>query len=513
MEALEVSKMHKPARTLFIIAVMCVLTGIECWSYTQGRPWGRLGREQSIRPAERVEKEVSPEMTRRFLLNHDIGIIELAPSAEEMELLIADSVGACPDNVTTYMACCGSCTMIYPTKVGTVTNESAAPGLAAMLRQGKDPFGLFLNLLRETGREVFISYRMNDAHHGGDPDSPFISDFSRDHPEHWVVPHSVIPGSRHGMDACLDYSHPEVREYILATIRELVETYDFDGLELDWMRFPRHLSGSPEQVWEKRHFITEFTAAVREVLDNSGRKILLSARIPTNLAGCRKLGLDIAECTRQDLVDFVILAPFLRADYVMPIGEIRAAMGDDVVPIYADTMMVNGTVYHNPESLRAVALSLFDCGADGISVFNWPCWREELAAVPYHWLNGLEAPGGVDLPPVLPASVAAGGSIEFALHLPRAALPAERARFLIDSGGDVSFALNGEQLPDILDLRQSWMFRAFVARAASSEAEYCESVRVFRAEPELLHAGQNRLTVTNTSGRDLTIQRLDLGLW
>ena len=216
----------------------------------------------------------------------------------------------------------------------------------------------------------------------------------------------------------------------------------------------------------------------------------------------------------------------------MPIGEMRAAMGDHVVPIYSDTMMVNGTVYHNPESLRAVALSLFDCGADGISVFNWPCWREELAAVPYDWLNGLEAPetaarkpllfslshaqnrvGGVDLPPVLPASLPAGGSIEFALHLPRAALPAERARFLVDSGGDVSFALNGEQLPDIVDLRRAWIFRTFAARAPSAQTGYCESVRVFRAEPELLEAGQNKLTVTNTAGSELTIQRLDLGLW
>ena len=40
-----------------------------------------------------------------------------------------------------------------------------------------------------------------------------------------------------------------------------------------------------------------------------------------------------------------------------------------------------------------------------------------------------------------------------------------------------------------------------------------EAVRVFRVEPKLLRSGHNTLTVTNTSGGDLTIQRLDLGLW
>lgn len=40
-------------------------------------------------------------------------------------------------------------------------------------------------------------------------------------------------------------------------IAEQVELYGnaIDGFQLDWMRFARHLSRTPEEVWEKREIV------------------------------------------------------------------------------------------------------------------------------------------------------------------------------------------------------------------------------------------------------------------
>ena len=41
--------------------------------------------------------------------------------------------------------------------------------------------------------------------------------------------------------------HPEVRKHHMALIHELAQRYDFDGLELDWMRFGFHFRPGHER--------------------------------------------------------------------------------------------------------------------------------------------------------------------------------------------------------------------------------------------------------------------------
>ena len=238
----------------------------------------------------------------RFLLDCD-GDWFCAHMTDNVEQSIAEVVAGIPDNVTTYMLCSGCSKYNYPTRVGEVLGsdlsglgrENFLPGLHS---QGIDPFGIFLQALRKAGKETFITYRMNDLH-ADSPDHPEAPEFKKKHPDYVIDPEAV--GNKTGayLPFCFDYSRVEVREYIMATIRELVEWYEIDGLQLDWMRFPRHLPGSPEQAWEKRDVITGFIADVRKLLDESGKDILLSARVPTNPEGCRCVGLDISEWTTR----------------------------------------------------------------------------------------------------------------------------------------------------------------------------------------------------------------------
>lgn len=466
-------------------------------------------------------------MTRRFLLDND-GSNIFFKLTDDPERDVADAVAECPPSVTTYLLCSGAGRFYYPTDVGDV---APMEGLLAAHARGVDPFGMFLRGLKDAGKETFITRRMNDVHNPEeDWNAPRIR---REHPDWIVDAEAVKAGTADWMAYCLDYSRSGVREYVLASIRELVERYEFDGLQLDWLRFPRHLSGTPEQVWEKRGIITEFTAEVRNLLNASGNHIRLAARIPTNPAGCRRLGMDIAQWTRRGLVDFLVASPFLTTDFVMPIAELRALMGDNAVPLYADVEFEHGTQAHCPESLRATALSLYECGADGIYLFNFPCWEEYVAARPYHWLEDLDDPrkaarkpllfsvshtirrvATVDLPGQLPICVPAGDRREVTLHLPQAALPARRALLLVHGGADCRVAVNGRELSELPHHRRSELFVEYTDQDQYTEFRPRKSdCRVFSADPGALQAGANTLTIASAADRELQIKRLNLGLW
>lgn len=475
----------------------------------------------------------------RFILDNDGSNFFLRAMSENIEECIIDAVGRCPASVTTYMLCPGAGTYLYPTRVGEVIAQTdmfpASKYLRGALEQGVDPFGMFLEALRKAGKETFITLRMNDVHNPNDPTDWNTPRFRKEHPDLAVDVDAVAANTDDWLCYCLDYSRCEVRDYFLAIIRELVEMYDVDGLQLDWMRFPRHLSGSSEEVWQKRCAITEFVSCARGVLNSSGKDILLSARIPTSLRGCRHVGLDIAEWTRLGLVDFLTAAPFLTTDFAMSIRELRAELGSNPVPMYGGIECEHSDHQsHCPESLRAAALGIYDSGADGVNVFNFPCWNEYLASIPYHWLVGMsdsqkckEKPLlfsvthsalrlGVDLPGQLPATLPIDAEVHLALHIPHAALPAKSVLVLVHSHGDVSLSVNGQETTDMSSTyqRRSHLFVEFIdPNCAIYKQPRDEDCRVFRVHHSQLKPGTNDLSISNRSRDILIISRVNMGVW
>jgi len=472
-------------------------------------------------------------MNTRFLLDNDGSNFFAHTMTDNVEGSIAEAVDTCPAEVTTYLLCPNGCgKFYYPTEVGEV--YPPARKLPDLHARGIDPFGLFLRALRRAGKETFITYRMNDVHGADDPDHPGTADFKKQHPDYVVDPEAAARGEATWMSYCLDYARPEVQDYVLATLRELAALYEIDGFQLDWMRFPRHLSGSPEEVWEKRDALTTFTRQVREVLRAKDPDILLSTRVPTNPAGWRFLGMDVAAWTRQGLVDFIVATPFLTTDFHMPIQELRDLLGDHPVPVYADVEFGHGPQIHCLESLRAAAAGLFDAGADGIYVFNFPCWTEYIGARPYDWLSALSTPetaarkpllfsvshtrhrvAGVDLPGQLPASLHIGSSLEVHLHLPQPGLPARRALVLVHSGGDLALKVNGQDAQEHHLLRCAELFVEYIPQEDQSPLQRPRSqdCRFFQVAPAALQVGANTLKLFNTSNRDLEIERINLGIW
>ena len=475
-------------------------------------------------------------MNRRFLLDSD-GTNFLRHLSDDLHRDVAEMVQECPPNVTTYLVCSAAGNAFFPTRVGNVCPH--CPALLAAHARGEDPLGALLQGLKEAGKETFITFRMNDVHFPTDEGR--VPRIRREHPEFVVGLEEVRGGKAGWMSYCLDYSRAEVREYFLALIREQVDLYGhvLDGFQLDWMRFPRHLSGTPEEVWEKRQVLTDFTSEARRVLDGAGRRILLAARVPTSLDACRRTGLDIGEWSQQGLVDFIVASPFLTTDFAMPIGAMRAAMGGNPTPIYAAFDISHGDhQIHCPESLRATASGLYGSDADGLYAFNFPCYIERIGARPYHWLAGLEDPGtasekpllfsvshrekrktaGVDLPYALPATLPVNGQARLPLALPAAALPAWRCIVSVVSGGDVALTVNCVPARERTQTRRADLFVQYENRytpdAKPSRFRPPEDAcRLFYASPEALRPGENVLAVENRADREITIDRVNLGLW
>ena len=501
--------------------------------------WG--GRPSSVR-AEAASATSSTDRNRpvgvkaRFIIDNDGTNLFVRSVLTDDDLRWA--VAQCPTSVTTYMVCPNWCsTFTYPCKVGEVVPRALAPALVTAIERGQDPFGNFLTYLRQAGKEVFITYRMNDVHNANDPNDPGTASFKKQHPE-WLVDPSA-PQRKDGdwMNYGFDYSHAEVRAYILRSLTDLAERYDVDGFQLDWMRFPRHLSGTTAgQAWSKRDALTGFVASVRKMLDEvgsrRGRRMLLAVRVPTTPAGCKYLGVDVAEWARQKLIDFLTPAPFLSCDYVIPFEAFRNLLADHPIPLYAGTDLNHSGRCHTVESYRGWALSMYDQGADGLNLFNFPCWTEYIGEQPYEWIADLNDPnklthkpalytlvagyhriGGVDQPTPLPVTIHPAKGVDLVMKLPRIALPASRALLLTAASGEVQVSVNGTRLSHSWRAPSGNLFMPFMDAELLNREPPAAECRVFMVPPALLRGGDNILTITSSGKSASDLRRVDLGVW
>ena len=469
----------------------------------------------------------SPARPRRLLIDHD-GHLLFSTLTTDYRADVDEQVRELPDNVTTFLLCCGAGRFYFPTKVGRV--DPHLKQLIAEHAKGNDPFGYFLERLKASGRETFITYRMNDVHNPTAADEWNLPLVRQQHPDAIARPFSAARGDPEWLNWSLDFARPEVAAYVRAMLGEVITRYApvMDGLQLDWMRFPRHLSGVGDEAWAQRAHLTRVVEFARE--QTRARGLKLAVRVPSTPRGCRLLGLDVEDWVRRGLVDFVTVSEFLDTNYEMPIGEFRAMFGPRM-PIYASVEIEHGWQYHCPESLRATATGLYDCGADGISLFNFIA-RGALGGVPYEWLAGLEAPATAARKPLLfsvphmkyrkemdqqgllPVHVPAHSAVALPLPLPAPALPAWRARLLLFADGPLALALGGQALESMPTLRPTEMFVEYTTRTeglgARPRRDYS---RFYRFAPALLQAGPNTLTLRNDTDSPVEVTRLNLGLW
>ena len=220
---------------------------------------------------------------------------------------------------------------------------------------------------------------MNDIHSVNETDNFMHSSFWRQHPEYWRVPKgSASPWQNRAMN----YAHEAVRAHQMAFVGELLECYDPDGLELDWMRFGWHLTPGREE--DEGHYLAEFVRDVRVAVktweQRRGHRILLGVRVPAHPEAAALLGMDGVQWAREGLVDVLVPCPFwASSDFDIPVELWKERLG----PAGASVVVVPG-LEHNARpwpggkpvantlaSVYGFAASARARQADAVYLFNW----------------------------------------------------------------------------------------------------------------------------------------------
>lgn len=244
---------------------------------------------------------------------------------------------------------------------------------------GLDPYAIWIARCREKGISPWLSMRMNDLHNADDTTNYLHSSFWRLHPQFWRVPNG--PGGP-WINRAMNYVHPEVQKHQMDFVDELLERYDADGLELDWMRFGYHLTPGKER--EEAAVLTAFVRAVRARVEawsaKRGHPIRLGARVPAHPDAAAGLGMDGVLWARGGLVGMLVPCPFWSSsDFDIPVELWRERLGDAWERVtVAPGLEFNSRPWPGGEAVandlaaaRGFAASCRHRGADSIYLFNW----------------------------------------------------------------------------------------------------------------------------------------------
>ena len=175
-----------------------------------------------------------------------------------------------------------------------------------------------------------------------------------------------------------NYSKEGVRQHLLSFVRDVLEHYDVDGVEYDYMRmihvFP--LGTGPENA----PLLTEFHRRTREILDKAGRKrgrkLELGVRVPHVLSHCHDVGFDVEAWIKEGLVDYVVPAHFGHTDFNTRVEDFRELTEGTDCRVYPSTGGYNWTgpsrlKSYRPKHFYAAAHNWYGFGADGIEIYNY----------------------------------------------------------------------------------------------------------------------------------------------
>lgn len=339
-----------------------------------------------------------------------------------------------------------------------------------------DVYARWIARARKVGLSPWLSMRMNDIHEVNDRRSFMHSEFWRGHPEFARVPYR--DGFR---EKALDYGRAEVRAHHMALVKELLERYDPDGIELDWMRFGFHFRPGQEALGAEllTGFMREVRALARTWEKKRGHRIRVGVRVPSRPHTAVGLGMDAVRWAKEGLADMIVITPFFTPiEFDMPVELWKRLLAGTNVTLATGLEIVlqpfRGFAKPGPnsiETVRGAASALLDRGADRIYLFNYmdsqtaqvdlenypKLLREagELTAMAgkprRHVVTYSDtfAPGEPVTPPQLPVACTPGKLTEF--RIPTGPKPARSAFVLLGiEGADAASAagwevrLNGE---------------------------------------------------------------------
>lgn len=269
------------------------------------------------------------------------------------------------------------------------------------VNKGGDVMAVFVDECRKQGEHPFASFRVNDQHHiyaanrGKLPPDEFyrkagVCSFYADNPQ-WRIGDDGDTNLTGQLS--MNLAVPQVRDFKLAQIRELIDLYDIDGLELDFVRHTALFNQKDTTFAQRAQIMTDFVKQVRSMLDAKGarvgRYLWLCVRIPGYPETFDRMGIDLPKLTKVDKVDIINASGHYFTDGQMPIAALRAQIPADVA-LYEELHFTNargpdedagggktqwGARRCTPLQLYTAAYVARKRGADGVSTFNFQYYR------------------------------------------------------------------------------------------------------------------------------------------
>jgi len=236
---------------------------------------------------------------------------------------------------------------------------------------GVDLLTVLMDRCHHHGMQFIADIRMNDRH--GVPPNGIM----KQHPD-WAL-----------FGGAWDYDYEGVRQAMLDFTKEVLDGYDVDGIEYDYMRWCHMFK--PGEGAANADLLTDFTRKTRRLLDEGAKRrgcgrLLFGVRVPQALKECEYLGFDLAAWIKEGLVDYVVPSDFMHTDTNMKTEDfVKLTEETDckVYPAIHNRFALDKPNEHyrlmNLANFRAAAHNFYAFGADGISPYNYQ-WSFERRA-------------------------------------------------------------------------------------------------------------------------------------
>lgn len=235
-----------------------------------------------------------------------------------------------------------------------------------LLQNGIDIYKIAIDKIRQTECRVLLSVRMNDIHYTNN--AAINSSFA------------MKNGCIRNLDSdgkFLDFSRESVQNYYYNYIEELLEKYDVDGIELDWLRYPRLLPCDKRSDFS---IISGYMKRVRRLIDgyNKNLAVRILATEQENLAE----GFDACAWVADGSVDMITVENFyIPTNYELPISEWRESIEKRSEDLHSYLLFggsdwavscVDGyNIAMSSALVRGFADTCLGNGADGVYLFNF----------------------------------------------------------------------------------------------------------------------------------------------
>jgi hypothetical protein len=323
---------------------------------------------------------------------HDKGVL-----TDEVLHSFVDEVA--DSQVTVFLLCQGGQTVFYRSEVTDYWGEQHGPSVRATwpeqvqlgvgnleryLQRGVEPFDLLVERIRKRGMEAWLTFRMNEAH-VLPVNYPHVSSFWTAHPE-WRLnsadPEALVEdyGPEGIRSRALNYAIPEVRERRMAEIVEAVKRFGFDGLELDFTRWPVYFK--PDEISANIPTMNAFMKELRRRLDDiagaRAQPLKVGVRVNSTLERCHGVGLDPIAWHADRPLDYIAPATFFRGqDLHIPgpapidVAGFREALPEAPVYAYVGIPAKAESAEDWAASYRRETQRALASGAAGIGLFNF----------------------------------------------------------------------------------------------------------------------------------------------